>query len=162
MPSHMPDENKENSFMTHNRLRISLTIPASCDEVWKKIADWQSQGDWMLHTKVWLTSDQKEGVGTSIAAFTGPFYKIYPAVKYLGLLDLMRVTHWDPPHRCDVEHFGKLLKGSGTFELTPIASNQTKFDWSETVIAPRLVFIVIAPFLYVGVRISLARFARLF
>jgi hypothetical protein len=148
--------------MANNTLRISFTISARCEDVWQKIADWQSQGDWMLQTKVWITSTQTEGVGTSIAAFTGPFYRSYPAFKNLGLLDLMNVTRWEPPHRCDVEHVGKILKGTGSFQLTRIAPNQTKFDWSETVIAPRLLFILIAPFLYIGVRISLARFAKLF
>ena len=148
--------------MAANRLRISLEIPASCPEVWAKIADWPSQGDWMLQTKVWLTSEKREGVGTSITAFTGPFYKKYPKFKNIGLLDVMTVTRWEPPHRCDVEHIGKVLRGSGTFLLTPINATSTHFDWSETIIAPRVLFLLFAPFLYVGVRISLARFARIF
>lgn len=148
--------------MKSNTLRISFTVDAPCEQVWAKIADWPSQGDWMLQTKVWVTSNQREGVGTSIAAFTGPLYFIYPRFKSLGLLDLMTVTHWQPPHRCDVEHVGKILKGSGSFLLTPISATKTRFDWSETVAAPRALFLLVAPFLYVGVRISLARFARLF
>ena len=74
----------------------------------------------------------------------------------------MTVTRWEPPHRCDVEHIGKVLRGSGTFLLTPINATSTHFDWSETIIAPRVLFLLFAPFLYVGVRISLARFARIF
>ena len=148
--------------MKPNTLRISFTVDAPCERVWEKIADWPSQGDWMLQTKVWVTSNQREGVGTSIAAFTGPLYLIYPRYKSLGLLDLMTVTHWQPPHRCDVEHIGKILKGSGSFLLTPLSATKTRFDWSETVAAPRALFLLVAPFLYVGVRISLARFARLF
>lgn len=148
--------------MKSNTLRISFTVDAPCERVWEKIADWPSQGDWMLQTKVWVTSDQREGVGTSIAAFTGPLHFIYPRFKSLGLLDLMTVTYWQPPHRCDVEHVGKILKGSGSFLLTPISATKTRFDWSETVAAPGALFLLVAPFLYVGVRISLARFARLF
>ncbi len=148
--------------MKANTLRISFVVDASCERVWEKIADWPSQGDWMLQTKVWVTSDQREGIGTSIAAFTGPLHFIYPRFKSFGLLDLMTVTHWQPPHRCDVEHVGKILKGSGSFLLTPLSETKTQFDWSETVIAPRALFFLVAPFLYVGVRISLARFARLF
>jgi len=148
--------------MKANTLRISFAVDASCERVWEKIADWPSQGDWMLQTKVWVTSNQREGVGTSIAAFTGPLHFIYPRFKSFGLLDLMTVTHWQPPHRCDVEHVGKILKGSGSFLLTPLSETKTQFDWSETVIAPRALFFLVAPFLYVGVRISLARFARLF
>jgi hypothetical protein len=148
--------------MALNILSISLEIPASQDRVWSKIADWQSQGDWMLQTKVWVTSEKVEGVGTAIAAFTGPLHFLYPRFKSLGLLDLMVVTQWQPPHRCDVDHVGKVLKGSGTFQLSELAPTRTRFDWSETIEAPKAVFLLIAPFLYLGVRISLARFARSF
>ena len=147
--------------MAHT-IRLSVKLPCSRSRAWKAIADWESQGDWMLQTKVWVTSNQREGVGTSIAAFTGPLHFIYPRFKSLGLLDLMTVTQWQPPHRCDVEHVGKILKGSGSFLLTPLSATKTRFDWSETVIAPRALFLLGAPFLYAGVRISLARFARLF
>jgi hypothetical protein len=148
--------------MASNTLSISLTIPASQERVWSKIADWQSQGDWMLQTKVWVTSDKVEGVGTSIAAFTGPLYFLYPRFKSLGLLDLMVVTQWQPPHRCDVDHVGKILKGSGSFQLSEIEGSATRFDWSEIIEAPKPIFLLVAPFLYIGVRISLARFARSF
>jgi hypothetical protein len=145
-----------------NSLAISLVIEAPRDQVWKKIADWPSQGDWMLQTKVWVTSKQSEGVGTSIAAFTGPLYQLYPKFKSFGLLDLMTVTKWEVPSQCDVEHHGKILKGSGTFELIQLGHNQTRFNWSETIVAPKALFILAAPFLYIGVRISLKRFSQSF
>lgn len=148
--------------MSVNTLAISLSIPAPRADVWKSIADWPSQGQWMLQTKVWVTSERTTGVGTSIAAFTGPLYKFYPRIKSPGLLDLMTVTRWEEPSRCDVDHHGKILKGSGSFILTEEVSYSTRFDWSETIVAPRALYLLIAPFLYVGVRISLARFARTF
>lgn len=148
--------------MASNTLSISLVIEAPCEDVWKKIANWESQGEWMLQTRVWVTSDYVEGVGTSIAAFTGPLYKFYPRLKSFGLLDLMVVTQWQPPYRCDVDHVGKVLKGSGSFQLSEINSSSTRFDWSETIVAPKAIFLLVAPLLYVGVRISLARFARSF
>jgi hypothetical protein len=148
--------------MTTNTLAISLSIPAARAEVWKSIADWPSQGQWMLQTKVWVTSECTTGVGTSIAAFTGPLYKFYPRIKSPGLLDLMTVTRWEEPSRCDVSHHGKILKGSGSFILSEESAQSTRFDWSETIEAPRALYLLIVPFLYVGVRISLARFARTF
>ena len=148
--------------MATNTLAISLKIDAPQLKVWKKIADWESQGEWMLQTKVWVTSEKTSGVGTSIAAFTGPLYKFYPRVKSPGLLDLMTVTKWEEPSRCDVVHVGKVLKGTGSFVLTQEGQNVTRFDWSETIEAPRVIFMLIAPFLYAGVRISLQRFARSF
>jgi hypothetical protein len=145
-----------------NTLAISFKIKAPQVEVWRRIADWESQGEWMLQTKVWVTSEISSGVGTSIAAFTGPLYKFYPRLKSPGLLDLMTVTKWEEPSRCDVVHVGKVLKGTGSFVLTREGESLTQFDWSETIEAPRVVFMLIAPFFYAGVRISLYRFARSF
>jgi hypothetical protein len=145
-----------------NTLAISFKIKAPQVEVWRRIADWESQGEWMLQTKVWVTSEISSGVGTSIAAFTGPLFKFYPRLKSPGLLDLMTVTKWEEPSRCDVVHVGKVLKGTGSFVLTREGESLTQFDWSETIEAPRVVFMLIAPFFYAGVRISLYRFARSF
>ncbi|CAN2216477.1 SRPBCC domain containing protein [Candidatus Nanopelagicaceae bacterium] len=147
--------------MRSNHIAISMLIKAPANKVWSSIADWESQGDWMLQTTVSRTSEISEGVGVKIEAFTGPLYRLYPRFKFLGLLDLMEVTRWEPPHRCDVIHYGKILKGSGTFEVVALDNNHTTFHWSEEVIAPRLLFIMVKPFLWLGVKISLSRFARL-
>jgi len=147
--------------MSSNHIAISTLINAPAEKVWASIADWESQGEWMLQTTVTRTSEISEGVGVKIEAFTGPLYRLYPRFKFLGLLDLMEVTTWEPPHRCDVIHYGKVLKGSGTFEVVALDSGHTTFHWSEEVIAPWLLFIVVKPFLWLGVKISLARFARL-
>ena len=140
-----------------NTLRITINLPCSQERAWAAIADWESQGNWMLQTKVWVTSQIREGAGTSISAFTGPLYKFYPKFSSLGLLDTMVVTKWQPPEICEVVHTGKILKGTGSFVLSPINSTSTKFNWSETIECSRLKFLAIAPFLWVGVRISLAR-----
>ncbi|MEY2709150.1 MAG: hypothetical protein RL031_23 [Actinomycetota bacterium] len=140
-----------------NTLHITINLPCSQERAWAAIADWESQGNWMLQTKVWVTSQIREGAGTSISAFTGPLYKFYPKFSSLGLLDTMVVTKWQPPEICDVVHTGKILKGTGSFVLSPINSTSTKFNWSETIECSRLKFLAIAPFLWVGVRISLAR-----
>jgi hypothetical protein len=140
-----------------NTLRITINLPCSQERAWAAIADWESQGNWMLQTKVWVTSQIREGVGTSISAFTGPLYKFYPKFSLIGLLDTMVVTKWQRPEICDVVHTGKILKGTGSFALSPINSTSTKFDWSETIECSRIKFLAIAPFLWVGVRISLAR-----
>ena len=140
-----------------NTLRITINLPCSQERAWAAIADWESQGNWMLQTKVWVTSQIREGAGTSISAFTGPLNKFYPKFSSLGLLDTMVVTKWQPPEICDVVHTGKILKGTGSFVLSPINSTSTKFNWSETIECSRIKFLAIAPFLWVGVRISLAR-----
>lgn len=72
------------------------------------------------------------------------------------------LADWVPPFVCDVVHTGAIIKGVGKFELHEINASQTRFDWSEEVIAPRPLFFLIFPGLYLGVRISLRRFARTF
>ena len=143
-----------------NHVALTVKVPRSQVQTWDAIVDWQSQSNWMLQTTVWVTSEQVEGVGTSIEAFTGPLHRIYPRMKWLGLLDLMRVTLWEPPVRCDVIHYGKILKGSGTFRVEEIDASRSLFHWSEDIEAPRPVFLLVKPFLLIGVKISLARFVR--
>ncbi len=147
--------------MRSNSLAVDLPIAAPATKVWEAIADWQGQSNWMLQTKVLLTSKESAGVGVTIEAFTGPLYRFYPRFAWLGVLDLMRVTHWEPPVRCDVIHYGKIIKGTGTFEVEAVGEQSSIFHWSEEIAAPKLVFLVIKPFILAGVKISLARFRRL-
>jgi uncharacterized protein YndB with AHSA1/START domain len=131
---------------------MSLLIQAPIEKVWASLADWESQGDWMLQTTVEVTSQIREGVGTEIAAFTG--------IGKLGVMDHMVVTSWQPPHICDVVHTGKIIKGTGRFELLAIDAGTTRFNWSEEILLPRVIFLLIAPGLYAGVRISLTKLGR--
>lgn len=138
--------------MRSNHIAMSLVINVPINKVWAALADWESQGEWMLQTTVEVTSVIREGVGTSIAAFTG--------IGKLGIMDHMTVTSWNPPTICDVVHTGKIIKGTGRFELTALSDNSTRFDWSEEILAPRAIFLLIAPGLYAGVRISLSALRR--
>jgi len=147
-----------------NLLRLKITIDAPFDRVWSELIQWEKQSNWMLATKVWVTSDRREGVGTEIAAFTGLAPHRYPLFKFFGVLDLMKVVGWSVDSesaRCDVLHYGKVIKGSGTFLLTPLNATSVIFDWSEIVEAPRILFYLIKPFTLIGVYLSLKRFARL-
>ena len=131
---------------------MNLVIKAPIETVWASLADWESQGEWMLQTRVEVTSLIRQGVGTTIAAFTG--------IGKFGVMDHMVVTSWQPPNICDVLHTGKIIKGTGRFELTAIDQHTTRFDWSEEILAPRAAFLLLAPGLYIGVRLSLAKLSR--
>ena len=136
------------------KLEFTLTLDASVEKVWRAIADWRSQGEWMLATRVDLVDD-RAGVGTKIAAFTGAV----PSRGWLGIWDLMEVTMWEPPFRCDVLHYGKWLRGIGHFELEAIGPQQTRFTWSEELTG--VLASALKPGLAVGVWLSLRRFARI-
>ena len=149
--------------MADNSLHLSITINASLERAWSELIHWEKQSEWMLGTKVWVTSEKREGIGTEIAAFTGMAPHRYPLLKYFGVLDLMRVVDWrvdSESARCDVLHYGAIIKGSGTFQLTRLSDSTVRFDWSEIVQAPRALFLLLKPFTLVGVYLSLSRFAR--
>ena len=149
--------------VAENELKLSMTLPVPLDRAWKELIQWEKQSNWMLATKVWVTSESREGVGTEIAAFTGLAPHRYPMMKFFGVLDLMRVVEWrvgSESARCDVIHYGKIIKGTGTFLLTRSSDSSVRFDWSEIVVAPRALFYLLKPFTLVGVYLSLSRFAR--
>jgi hypothetical protein len=143
-----------------NHIALTINLPCDAQRAWDEITNWNKQGDWMLQTSVWLTSEIESGPGTEIAAFTGPFHKLFPRLKFLGILDTMVVTNWQPPIVCDVLHTGKIIKGTGRFEVIAVSEERSQFNWSEIIWAPRVMFLILKPALYVGVWISLRRFAR--
>lgn len=107
----------------------------------------------MLATRVELVED-RGGVGTKIAAFTGAL----PKRGWIGIWDLMEVNRWEPPTRCDVIHYGRWLQGTGFFQLQPITPTRTRFTWCEELTGAFAA--LIKPGLAVGVWLSLRRFAR--
>ena len=134
--------------------RISVKVKAPLIEVWTELVDWKSQGDWMALTKVNSSADFNgvSGVGTEIHAFTG--------IGKFGIWDHMRVTHWEPPNFCAVDHYGKWIKGIGEFRLTALADSETRFDWYEKIYAPSVLLALIKPGILVAVFISLRKFSR--
>lgn len=146
--------------LSHLSLTIEINKPV--ETVWKLLVDWKSQSNWMLQTKVWSELDQdktvKNGKGVLVFAFTGLFPKLYPKLR-LGILDTMEVTKWKPPLLCEVVHIGRVIRGTGKFELKR-KRNRTVFHWQEELIAPTYVLIFMKPLLLLGVLLSLHRFAR--
>ena len=146
-----------------NHLALTVEINKPAKEVWRFLVDWRGQSDWMLQTKVWSELDQdrtiKNGKGVLIFAFTGLFSRLYPKLK-IGVLDTMEVINWQPPNKCEVVHIGRVIRGTGAFELVE-KKNKTTFYWSEEIIAPAILMAILKPFILLGVRISLRRFARL-
>jgi hypothetical protein len=75
----------------------------------------------------------------------------------------MLITRWDPPTRVDVRHTGRVVRGSGVFEVRPRGAGCT-FAWTERLDLPlgalgRAGWPLIRPAMRAGVRLSLRRFA---
>jgi hypothetical protein len=139
--------------MEHIKLDVLIKAPAEL--VWNRITDWPAQSAWMLGTKV---SGDGNSVGGEIAAFTG--------IGPIGFLDTMKITKWEPPFRCDVLHTGRVVKGTGSFQVEAIDSSLSRFIWIEDLDLPlglvgKLGFKLVRPFFIYGVQSSLNKFAKL-
>jgi hypothetical protein len=142
-------------------LVLTVDVDAPVEATWAGATDWAGQGEWMLGTTVEPAALGGQGVGGGIRAFTG----VQAGPLKLGFLDTMDITLWDPPHRCHVVHTGRLVRGTGAFEVEPRGAGQSRFVWREDLDLPlgllgRLGWPLVRPFFAFGVQLSLKRFAR--
>ena len=54
--------------MADNHIALTLSLPCSAQRAWDEMTNWERQGEWMLQTSVWLTSEIE----------TGPVLKLLP------------------------------------------------------------------------------------
>jgi len=145
--------------MSPVELSLSVEVKASQQKVFDKIVDWESQGQWMLGTKVSGTKNNGQGLGGEINAWTG-FWKI-------GFNDPMVITQWIEPKIVDVKHIGQIVKGTGSMVVEKIDENNSRFIWSESINLPfgfigKIGWIIIKPFFVYGIKFSLNKFALTF
>lgn len=133
-------------------LVLSVDVDAPVQQTWEAVVDWPGQGQWMVGTRV----QGGQGEGATLEARTG--------VGRLSFLDTMVIERWDPPRLCHVRHTGRVVRGTGTFEVLPRPGGST-FVWREDLELPlgllgRAGWPLARPLVAWGVRISLRRFAR--
>jgi hypothetical protein len=138
-------------------LVLTVDVDAPVEQTWAGATDWAGQGEWMLGTRVWPTAQDGQGVGGGIEAFTG--------VGPLGFLDRMQITLWEPPRRCHVLHVGRVVRGTGAFEVEPLPGDRSRFVWREDLELPlgvlgRLGWPLVRPASAFLVQLSLRRFGR--
>jgi len=137
------------------RIVERVAVAAPPEAVWAAVVDWEGQARWILLTGVTVEPGER-GVGQRFTARTslGP----------IGFEDPMEVIRWDPPHRADVAHQGTLVRGTGSFVVTP-APGGAWFTWVEDLDPPggrlgTLGLRAIEPVVRAGLRASLRRIAR--
>jgi carbon monoxide dehydrogenase subunit G len=134
-------------------LVVTQLVEAPAQQVWDLLTDWDRHDGWMLLTR----AEGGHGVGETLSAFTG--------LGPLGFLDTMTITVWEPPHRAVVRHTGRVVRGSGAFEVEQVAPARSRVVWSEWIELPlgvlgRLGWPLVRPVLRQFVQVSLRRLAR--
>lgn len=145
--------------------REELTVPVDvgvpAEELWRTVTDWPGQSDWMLGTRVELTSGDGRSVGSTLRAVTG--------VGPLGVVDTMEITEWTEqpggPRRAVVAHTGHVVRGEGVFAVVELGPRRSRFLWSELLDLPlgvlgRAGWPLVRPVLRSGVAASLRTMAR--
>jgi carbon monoxide dehydrogenase subunit G len=138
----------------HLEERVAIAAPP--EAVFAAVADWEGQSAWVAFTTVTADSGPHR-VGERLLAVT--------KVAGVGFSDPMEVTRWEPPRRVDVRHYGRVLRGTGSFLVEP-APGGAWFVWSEDLDLPlgaagRFGFAVVGPVFRLMLRRSLRRLARM-
>lgn len=139
------------------RVSAAVVVEAAQPVVFAAITDWAAQSLWMLGTRVEPVPGASQ-LGGELVATTGS--------GPLRIVDPMTITRWEPPHRVDVRHTGRVVRGTGVFRVLALPGGRSRFIWAEELdlplgLAGRGGFEVVRPVFLAGVRNSLARFARL-
>lgn len=133
--------------VTFGEASAAVEIAAPAEVVWAALTDWPRQSDWMLGTRVGVVAGDGRSVGSRLWGFTGIFD--------VGFLDVLEITEWAPPHRCQARHLGRLLRGSAEFTIEP-RGDGVLLTWTERLAPP---LSLTGPLLALGMRGSLRRLA---
>ncbi len=113
-------------------LTVSVDVEAPPLQVWRALVDWERQGEWMPLTDVRVVGGDPHGVGGRIEARTGVPVR---DGRRAGVLDTLEITGWHPPHRVEVLHTGRVVRGPGIFEVRPRMAGATVV-WTEQLDLP--------------------------
>jgi hypothetical protein len=111
------------------RLDLHQDTTAARTVVWDVLTRWEEQPRWMLDAKeVHVTSAHREGLGVELRCPT----------NLLGFTveDTMVVTGWDEGRLLEVTHTGRIITGTGAFELSDLPDGGTRIGWWEEVDPP--------------------------
>ncbi|HEY6423005.1 MAG TPA: SRPBCC family protein [Pseudonocardiaceae bacterium] len=138
------------------RLTVRVDVNAPSETVFTAATDWARQGEWILATTVRVRRGDGRSVGSEVEAITG--------LGEYGITDSMRIAVWDPPSRCEVQHIGWLVRGTGIFAVQPRGPDAATFEWTERLELPlgalgRLGWPLVRPLFGWGLQRSMDRFA---
>ena len=115
------------------RIRTTVAMPGSADDVWALLTDWPSHSRWIPATTVTVLEDTG-GVGTRFVgrSHLGP----------IGFDDPMTVTEFVAPSGgkgglCEIRKTGRVVLGTAGFTVAPDGPDASTVTWWEDVtVAP--------------------------
>ncbi|RGA06175.1 SRPBCC family protein [Microbispora triticiradicis] len=139
-------------------LTVTVDAQASPERVFAVLTDWPRHHEWMLLTRAWVVEGDGHSRGSRLAATTG--------IGPLSFLDTMDVTGWRPPDEVEVRHTGRVVRGTGRFQVLPRPGGGSRILWEEHLhlpfgVAGRIGWRVAGPLSAVFLRLSLRRLAAL-
>jgi hypothetical protein len=98
-------------------------------QAWSRLTDWAEHGRHVPLTRIAVTTDGPNGVGTVFDAFTG--------VGRLGFHDPMEVVAWQPPAdgapgHCRLEKRGRVMLGWAEITVAAYGAG-SRSTWTEAV-----------------------------
>jgi hypothetical protein len=129
-----------------------VDVAVTPEAAFAAVTDWPGQSRWVALTRVRVARGDGRSAGSVIEAFTG--------VGRAGFLDVMEVVAWEPPHRVDVLHVGRVVRGPGTMRVEKLSDRRAVIVWQEWLHLPlgrfgRLAWPVVRFCAAVGLRRSL-------
>lgn len=107
------------------RVEREIILPATPEEAWTVLTDWERQAGWMLDAdRVEVVSAHRRGVGVRLAVKTR-------IAGIAAFVEPVAVTGWDPPRRLDIRH-GSFVAGDGAWVLERVLGG-TRFIWIEDI-----------------------------
>ncbi|HEX3900416.1 MAG TPA: SRPBCC family protein [Mycobacteriales bacterium] len=106
------------------RVQATVAVDASVERTWAVVTDWAAQGDWIPFTTVAVVDpEMADGPGKQLIARTG--------FGRAAIVDPMSIDVWQPPHRCEVAHHGRIVTGRGVFLVEELPDGRSTFTWQE-------------------------------
>ena len=110
-------------------ISVTVQVEAAPERVWEELTAWERQPDWMVDAlQVVVRPGARTGTGVVIDCPTN-------ILAGIVVTDTMEVTVWEPPHVIGIRHLGRIIRGTGTFELRPRGAG-TLVCWCEQVPVP--------------------------
>lgn len=112
------------------RLEIEVPVDAPRPVVWQVLTDWERQSEWMLDAEaVHVLTPDREGEGVTL--------RVPTSLLGVTVQDVMRVTRWEDERLLEVVHLGRIITGTGAFELQDDPrTGGTVLTWWEEIDPP--------------------------